>query len=252
MKNQALIVGCMLIIMSFLALETRAQEAEAIVKKADQKFRGESSKGEMRMTIVRPNWTRTLEMKSWSLGTEYFMVLITAPAKEEGQAFLKRHNEMWNWMPSIERMVKIPPSMMMQSWMGSDFTNDDLVKESSIVKDYNKEITGSEMVDGYECYKIRLTPKPEAPVVWGKIIIWISKNNYYQLRAGYYDDFGDLVQTMTASDIRTLDDRKLPAKMTISPADKSGHKTIMEFLEMDFNVDINKSFFSQQRMKRLR
>ncbi|MCF8331863.1 MAG: outer membrane lipoprotein-sorting protein [Bacteroidales bacterium] len=252
MKNQALIVGGMLIIMSFLAMETRAQDAEAIVKKSDQKFRGESSKGKMRMMIERPNWTRTIEMKNWSLGTEYSMILITAPAKEKGQAFLKRQNEMWHWMPSIERMIKIPPSMMMQSWMGSDFTNDDLVQESSIVSDYHKKVTGSETVNGFECHKIKLSPKEDAAVVWGEIVIWISKKGYYQLKAEYFDDFGDLVQTMTASDIRTFDDRKLPAKMSITPADKSGHQTTLEFVEMEFNVDIKESFFSQQRMKRLR
>jgi len=221
------------------------------VEKADQKFRGESSEGIMRMSIVRPKWERTIEMKSWSLGTEYFMVYITAPAKEKGQAFLKRENEMWQWLPSIERMIKLPPSMMMQSWMGSDFTNDDLMQESSIVKDYEKMTLGFEKMNGFECYKIELTPKPEAVVVWDKIILWISKDNFYQLKADYYDEFGDLVQTMTGSNIKTLDDRKLPATMTIEPADEPGNKTILEYVEMDFNIDITESFFSQQRMKRL-
>ncbi|MDZ7777783.1 MAG: outer membrane lipoprotein-sorting protein [Bacteroidales bacterium] len=226
-------------------------DAEAIVKKADEKFRGESSKGLMRMSIVRPKWERTIEMKSWSLGTEYFMVYITAPAKEKGQAYLKRENEMWQWLPSIERMVKLPPSMMMQSWMGSDFTNDDLMQESSIIRDYEKELLSTESLQGYECHKIELAPKPEAVVVWDKILLWISKDDYYQLKAEYYDEFGDLVQTMTGSNIKTLDDRKLPATLTIEPADKSGHKTILEYVEMDFDIDIEASFFSQQRMKRL-
>ena len=106
------------ILLSVNPVEAQESDAETIVKKADEKFRGESSEGVMRMSIVRPKWERTIEMKSWSLGTEYFMVYITAPAKEKGQAFLKRKNEMWQWLPSIERMVKLPPSMMMQSWMG--------------------------------------------------------------------------------------------------------------------------------------
>lgn len=229
----------------------QGETAEEIVGKSDQKFRGESSKGLMRMSIVRPKWERTIEMKSWSKGTEYFMVYITAPAKEKGQAFLKRKNEMWQWLPSIERMIKLPPSMMMQSWMGSDFTNDDLMQESSIVKDYEKKIIGSEKLAGYDCHKLELTPKPEAVVVWDKIILWISKENYYQLKADYYDEFGDLVQTMTGSNIKVLDDRKLPATMTIEPANEPGNKTILEYVEMEFNVDIETSFFSQQRMKRL-
>ncbi len=232
-------------------VEAQEPDAETIVKKADEKFRGESSKGVMRMSIVRPKWERTIEMKSWSLGTEYFMVYITAPAKEKGQAYLKRENEMWQWLPSIERMVKLPPSMMMQSWMGSDFTNDDLMQESSIVRDYEKELIGTESFQGYECYKIELKPKPEAVVVWDKIILWVTKEEFYQLRADYYDEFGDLVQTMSGSNIKMLDDRKLPATLTIEPADKPGHKTILEYVEMDFNIDIETSFFSQQRMKRL-
>ena len=255
MKTQYfLLTGLILItLISFPAIQIQAQDstAEEIVKKADEKFRGESSKGVMRMSIVRPKWERTIEMKSWSLGTEYFMVYITAPAKEKGQAYLKRENEMWQWLPSIERMVKLPPSMMMQSWMGSDFTNDDLMQESSIVRDYEKELLGTESFQGYECHKIKLTPKPEAVVVWDKIILWISKADYYQLKAEYYDEFGDLVQTMTGSNIKTLDDRKLPATLTIEPSDKSGHKTILEYVEMDFDIEIETSFFSQQRMKRL-
>ncbi|MFO8055300.1 MAG: outer membrane lipoprotein-sorting protein [Bacteroidales bacterium] len=252
MKNNVIRSTAILILLLFISFPLRSQDADAIVKKSDEKFRGESSRGKMRMTIVRPDWSRTIEMKSWSLGSDYYMVLITAPAKEKGQAFLMRENEMWNWMPSIERMVKIPPSMMMQSWMGSDFTNDDLMKESSIVKDYNKKLIGSENINGYECHKIELTPKEEAAVVWGKIVLWISKDEYYQLRAKYYDEFDELVQTMEGSDIKTLGDRELPAKMTISPTDKPGHKTILEFVEMDFNVALKENFFSQQQMKRLR
>lgn len=254
MKTTYLNLSFLLVMQAFLPVTPAASQeanAESIVKKADEKFRGESSKGTMRMSIVRPKWERTIEMKSWSLGTEYFMVYITSPAKEKGQAYLKRENEMWQWLPSIERMVKLPPSMMMQSWMGSDFTNDDLMQESSIVRDYEKELLGTESFQEYECYKIELTPKPEAVVVWDKIILWVSKQDYYQLKAEYYDEFGDLIQTMSGSNIKTLDDRKLPATLTIEPADKPGHKTIMEYVEMDFDIEIETSFFSQQRMKRL-
>ncbi|MFW6019588.1 MAG: outer membrane lipoprotein-sorting protein [Bacteroidales bacterium] len=252
MKNYGIIITGILAFLMLFSATLHAQDADAIVRKSDEKFRGESSKGKMKMTIVRPDWSRTIEMKSWSLGSDYYMVLITAPAKEKGQAFLMRKNEMWNWMPSIERMVKIPPSMRMQSWMGSDFTNDDLMQESSIVKDYDKKLVGTEDVNGYECYKIELTPKEEAAVVWGKIILCISKDGYYQLQAKHYDEFDELVQTMEASDIKTLGDRKLPAKMTVNPNDKPGNKTILEFVEMEFDVELKESFFSQQQMKRLR
>jgi outer membrane lipoprotein-sorting protein len=254
LKQIFLKLTVMIFLVSGTAFPTNAQDglsADEIVQKADQKFKGKSSIGTMRMTIVRPSWKRTIEMKTWSLGDDYFMVYITAPAKEKGQAFLKRQNEMWNWIPTIERLIKLPPSMMMQSWMGSDFTNDDLMKESSIVKDYDKKIVGSETFEGLECYKIQLLPKPEAAVVWGKIIIWISQKEFFQMKAEYYDEFGDRVQTMTGSNIKLLDDRKLPATLTIKKEDKPGEKTILEFTAIDFNVPIEKSFFSQQRMKRI-
>ncbi|MDZ7808203.1 MAG: outer membrane lipoprotein-sorting protein [Gracilimonas sp.] len=120
----------------------QAQNATEIVRKMDEKMRGESLEAEVTMTIVRPNWSREVSMKSWSRGTEYSMILITAPARDRGTAFLKRGNEIWNWVPSVGRTIKMPPSMMMQSWMGSDFTNDDLVRESSSVTDYDHEGSG--------------------------------------------------------------------------------------------------------------
>ena len=153
-----------------LAIFSQAQDVDvkAIVKQADEKFRGQSSQGTISMTIQRPSWSRTIAMKNWTLGTEYSLIYITEPVKERGQVFLKRDNEMWNWVPSIERMIKIPPSMMMQSWMGSDFSNDDLVKESSLVKDYEHKLLGKEPIEGYNCYKIELIPHEDAAVVWGK------------------------------------------------------------------------------------
>ena len=165
-----------------------AQDIKEIIRKSDEKFRGTSSEGEMTMIIERPTWSREVTMKSWSLGNEYSLIYITAPAKEKGQVFLKREKEMWNWVPNIERIIKIPPSMMMQSWMGSDFTNDDLVRESSIVHDYTHNLLGEEIIDGYNCYKVELIPLDDAPVVWGKVIIWVSKEEYYWLKSEYYDE----------------------------------------------------------------
>ena len=128
------------------------QNATEIIKKADDKWNGEkSSQGIMTMTIVRPTWERTIQFKIWSLGKDYSLTLITAPAKEKGQAFLKRETEMWNWVPNISRMIKLPPSMMAEGWMGSDYTNDDILKESSIVVDFNHTIVGSEIIDGWDC-----------------------------------------------------------------------------------------------------
>lgn len=229
-----------------------AQDAKEIVRKAEEKMRGESSKSIMKMEIIRPQWTRTIEFKSWTQGNDYSLTLITAPAKEAGQTFLKRKNELWNWVPSINRMVKLPPSMMSQGWMGSDFSNDDIIKEFSMVEDYKHKISGEATIDGTNCYKIELLPKENATVVWGKVIKWISKERYLQLKTEYYDEEGYLIKTEVASDVKKMDDRYIPTHFEIIPADKKGHKTIMKMQEVEFNIDKSPGFFSQQNMKRVR
>jgi outer membrane lipoprotein-sorting protein len=241
-----------LIVLSLcFCLSASAQDATEIVRKADQKMRGESSKTEATMTIVRPSWERAISMKTWSRDTDYALILITAPARDESTAYLKRGNEIWNWVPNVGRTIKLPPSMMMQSWMGSDFTNDDLVRESSIVTDYKHEMLGEETIRDYETYKIEMEPTPDAPVVWERVLIWISKEEFLQLRIEFYDERNDLVNTMIASDITEFDGRVLPSRLEMIPADKEGHKTVMEYQSMDFNEDIPESFFTVQNMRRV-
>lgn len=229
-----------------------AQTGKEIVKKANDLALGKTSQGINKMILVRPDWKREVTMKVWSKGIDYYMILITAPAREKGQVFMKRKNEMWNWVPSIHKMIKIPPSMMAQSWMGSDFTNDDLLKESSIVVDYDHTIVGEDSLEGHNCYKVELIPKPEAAIVWGKVMLWIAKDDFYQLKAEYYDEIGDLINTQFGTEIKNLGDRTLPTKLKMIPADKEGNETILELVEMKFNKNIPTSFFSQQNMKRIR
>ena len=242
------------LLLVLMAVSTMAQDIDIkeIVRKSDEKFRGTSSTGTFSMTIQRPTWSRTISMKSWALGTEYSLIYVTAPAKEKGQVFLKRGNEMWNWVPSIERMVKVPPSMMMQSWMGSDFTNDDLVRESSIVKDYTHKLLGEEKIDNYPCYKVELIPFENAPVVWGKVLMWVSKQDFLWLKAEFYDEDGVLVNTEILSDVKKMDDRVIPTRMEMIPADKKGQKTIMIFEDTKFDVPLKEDFFSIQNMKKLK
>jgi outer membrane lipoprotein-sorting protein len=233
-------------------ISIKAQEAVDIVRKANDLLRSNSSYGEFSMQIIKPDWQRTIRMKVWSLEPDYAMIYITEPAKDKGMVTLKMKKEVWNWIPAIQRIIKIPPSMMLQSWMGSDFTNDDLVRQSSIVQDYNHKILSEEAYENYLCYKIEMIPKPEAGVVWGKIITWISKKEFLQLRADYYDEDGYLVQTMTGSQIKKFDQRLIPAVWEMSPVDKPGQKTIFTYLDIQFDINIRSSFFSQQNMKRIR
>lgn len=229
------------------------QDAMEIVKRADTKFKGEKSNySEMEMTIVRPKYKRTLEFKSWAETTENSLTLITAPAKEKGQSFLKSGNNMWSWNPTIQRLIKLPPSMMSQGWMGSDYSNDDILKESSIVVDYTHTLKGEEIIDGHKCYIIDLIPLEEADVVWGKIVLWITNDDYLNLKSEYYDEEFYLVKTHLAYNIKTFDDRTLPSIMEIIPADEDGNKTIVSINDMKFNIKLDNNFFSQQNMKRIR
>ena len=251
MKRLILAVLAFTLIMSTAAYAQNLT-AKEIIEKADQKQRGETSVGELKMTIIRPTWKREMQMKSWSKGSEYMLILVTGPARDKGTAFLKRENEIWNWQPTIDRTIKLPPSMMMQSWMGSDFTNDDLVRESSIVVDYTHQLLGTETIEGRKCYKIELTPRENAPVVWGKVLSWIDTEEFMQMKAEFYDEDGYLVNTMYGQSIKKMDDRLLPSILEVVPADEEGHKTIVEYLDLNFNQPINESFFSVQNMKRVR
>lgn len=230
-----------------------SQDATEIVRRADEKMRGEkSSYCEMTMKIVRPTWERTISFKSWAKGTKYSLALITDPAKEKGQSFLKLDREMWNWNPTISRLIKLPPSMLSQGWMGSDYTQDDLLNQGSILIDYSHKIIGNENLGNRECYKIELIPKEDAPVVWGKIILWITKADYLMLKSEYYDEDAYLVKTELGENIKNMDGRLIPATYELIPADKPGNKTIVEMDNCKFNISIDDDFFSQQNMKRQR
>ncbi|MFH4782986.1 outer membrane lipoprotein-sorting protein [Vibrio diabolicus] len=229
-----------------------AESAFDIVQKSDQAMRGKSSYSEATMKIVRPDWSRSMTMKSWTKGTELSLVLVTAPAKDKGSASLKRHREMWNWVPSIERVIKIAPSMLSQSWMGSDFTNDDLINQSSIVVDYQHQLLQSETFDGDKVWVVDALAKPDAPVVWSKVRLWISQTSLLQRKVEFYDEFDELVNVLTTYDVQTLGGRDVATRMEMQPIDKPGNKTVLITHEAQFDFDIDDDFFSQQQMKALR
>jgi len=254
MKNRCAIIFFLVVQGSGMnALFAQDLNATDIVRKADEKFNGEkSSYSVMSMTIIRPEWQRTIELKSWTLGKDYALALITAPAKETGQTFLKRVSEMWSWNPSISRLIKLPPSMMSQGWMGSDYTNDDILRESSAVTDYFHEIVGEESMGGRLCYKIKMTARENASIVWGKQIRWIDKKDFLVLKAELYDEDGYLVRTETGSAIKIMDGRIITSKIELIPEEAPENKTLVEIKEMKFNIPVEESYFSQQNMKRVR
>ncbi len=253
MKRQSLILKFISLLLALCPLLLKAQDAKEIVRMANEKFNGEkSSVGLMSMTIVRPTWERTISFKNWTSGTENALTLITAPARDRGQTFLKRGTEMWTWTPSISRLTKLPPSMMSQGWMGSDYTNDDILKESSVVDDYTHKIIGEEEIDGRPCYKIELVAKEDAAVIWGHQIRWIDKKDLLFLKSELYDEDGYLIRTELGSDIKLMDGRLIPTRLELIPEEEEGYKTIVVFEKLEFNKPVDEGFFSQQNMKRVR
>jgi outer membrane lipoprotein-sorting protein len=238
--------------LSFLWFATpfqQKEDAKEIVRISDARVRGSTMKGQMTIKIVRPDYTRSMSMNIWTKGAHYALILVTDPAKDKGTSYLKRVKEVWDWVPTLERTIKLPPSMMSQSWMGTDFTNDDLVKETSVVDDYDQTIVGEEKIGDRICWKIQMIPKPTAAVVWSKVIVWIDKKDYLQLKSEMYDEDGKLVNILNSSDIKMLGGRLLPATLEMIPQDKPGHKTIITYQSEEFDKPIPDDFFSTQNMK---
>ena len=240
-------------LLSFLPLYAQQNlSAKEIVQKADDNMRGKTSEAAITIKIIRPTWSREMNMKAWSKGDDYSMILVTSPAKEKGTVFLKRIKEVWNWIPSIERNIKLPPSMMSQSWMGTDFTNDDLVKEASSVSDYNHTLLGKETISNKDCYKIEMVPKPSAAVVWEKVIVWIDSEDFLQLKAEFYDEDGELVNIMNSRDVKELGGRKITSTIEMFPVDKEGNSTVILYNDIIFDIPIIDNFFTTRNMKQLK
>lgn len=228
------------------------QDALTIVKKADEKMRGITARVEMTINTIRPSWKRSMQLKVWSKGTDYSMVLITSPAKDKGVSFLKRKKEVWNWYPTLERVIKLPPSMMSQSWMGTDFTNDDLVRESSVINDYTHTLAGDTLIGDRPCYRIQMIPKQGAAVIWGKLIACIDKKDFIELHIRFYDEDGYLVNIMNGYDPRLMGGRVVPTRFEMIPVGKKGQKTEMIYRSIVFDQPIKEDFFTMNNMKNLK
>jgi len=223
---------------------------DSIVDRVDKLLRGTSSRGAMSMQITTRQWSRTLDMDIWSLGNDYALVRVTSPAKEAGTATLKVKNDVWNYLPRVDRTIRIPPSLMAGAWMGSHFTNDDLVKESRLVVDYDIALSFSGVRDGTRVWEFTLTPKKNAAVVWGHITMQVRQADLMPVWERYYDDAGKLARTLTFSDYRVMGGRKVPATLTVTPADKPDEHTTLIYRRLEFDVGLTPGFFSLQNLKR--
>jgi outer membrane lipoprotein-sorting protein len=252
MKTNFLKLTVFLSVTFFLLLEATSQDPREIIRRVEDNMRGDASYTEMTMTTVRPRFTREVSMKSWSLGEDYALILVTAPARDQGTAFLKRGREIWNFVPSIDRTVKMPPSMMSQSWMGSDFSNDDLVRGSSTVDDYSHRLLRSETMNGHDCWVLELKPKPDTPVVYDKVIYWVSKQYYLPVKVENYDEFGDLASTINFREIKRMGGRDFPTVMEVIPVTRGEQRTILTTTKADFGISLTPGFFTLQNLTNIR
>ncbi len=220
-----------------------------IIDRVDRLMRGDSSRGVATMEVVTEHWERQITMELWSLGTDYSLVRLRAPRREAGTATLMAEDDIWNYLPKVDRTIKIPASMMGGAWMGSHFTNDDLVKESRLVDDYDIEIAFEGDRDGVAVWELRLTPKPEAAVVWGYMEFRVRQADSMPLWARYYDEDGELARTMDYSAFTEMGDRLVPGVMDMRPADKPGERTTIRYEELEFDVDLDRSFFSLRTLQ---
>lgn len=229
-------------------------DVRALVDKANKALRGDSSHGKLVMTIENPEWKRSVEIEGWNKDRTLAFIVIRAPAKERGNTTLRRKTEMWLWLPKVERVIKVPPTMMHSAWQGSDFTYEDIVKADSVVKDYHHTLLSTRKEEGRTVYRIQGDPKPDAPVVWGKVIsevaLYHDTDEVVPLLEEDYSERGELIRTVTLSDIRVLGGRRVPARLECVPAKKKGQRTVLQYQFLEFDVPLEDSFFSYSRLQK--
>lgn len=234
-----------LLFLSTVGFASSPMTPQQLVDRVDELYRSESSYSKLRMLIQTPNWKRELRLEAWSRGTGYTLIRIHEPKKDHGIATLRRDREMWNYFPKINKVVKVPPSMMMGSWMGSDFTNDDLVKQTRMSEEYDIVLTEDAKV-----YSLTLTPKAVAVTVWGKIELRVEKDSLLPLEEVFYDERGKKMRIMSFLDRKTFATRTLPAKLELVPVSKTGHKTVVVYDDVIFNAGVKDDIFTLQELQK--
>jgi hypothetical protein len=230
-----------------VAPRQQAPDVSALLTRLDDLYRSKSSIARLEIVVTSPRTTRTLRMRAWSRGTDEALVIIEAPAREEGIATLRVGQNLWNYLPRIARTIRVPPSMMLGSWMGTDFTNDDLVKESSLHDDFTARL-GSRSTSPPGWW-ILLEVKPDVVGRWARIEILVS-DDLLPIEEKHFDRRGRLARTMTFDEIKTLGGRRLPTHLTLVPTDVEGQRTEMRYLELEFDVTLPDDMFSLARLER--
>jgi hypothetical protein len=227
-----------------------SERAKEILRHVDDMWRGSSSYGIVSMQVQTRHYIRNMRMEAWSKGKEKTLVRILEPLKEKGTSTLKSGNNIYSYLPRTDRTIRLTTGMMMGSWMGSHFTNDDLVKESRMEDDYDPTISFEGARDNQEIIEFTLIPKPDAPVVWGKVVLAVRSEDYLPLTQLYYDEDMAIARTLTFSDIKLLAGMPRPTVLRVVPADKPEEYTQLTYSELELGLEISDSFFSLARLKR--
>ncbi|NIB43929.1 outer membrane lipoprotein-sorting protein [Pseudomaricurvus alkylphenolicus] len=223
-------------------------DARALLQAAMDHWRGQTSQATMSMIIKRPDWRRTMTMQSWTRGEKLSLVRVLEPKKDAGNGTLLNDQQMWTYSPKINRIIKIPSSMMNQSWMGSDFSNKDISKSTDILDQYEHQLTAVEERDGHKVYVITAIPHEEAAVVWGKEVLLI-RDDYVMLEEQFWDQDGELVKTMTTLEIRELDGRPVATRMRMQKRDYPDEWTEMLIRDIDFDVELGNNLFTLSNLR---
>jgi outer membrane lipoprotein-sorting protein len=247
-KRVFLILGLVFFLVADLSQDTMAQDAQAIVQAGFDYWRGKASVATVVMVIHRPDWERSMTINAWTKGQADSIIIVTAPPKDRDNGTLKRGKEMWLYNPKVNRVIKVPPSMMSQSWMGSDFSNNDLAKSDSILNDYTHTLIGTETYEGKRVYVIKSMPKPEAPVVWGMQRLKI-REDHILLQEEFYDEDLKLVKAMTGSQIQMMGGRLFPKVWRMQKAGGEDEYTELIYQELDFKNDLPDNLFTLTNLR---
>ena len=250
-KKILIVIFILLIFTSYNIFSQNNISAKDIVRKIDKLYRSNTSYSKMEMGIETPHWKRTLLMEGWTEGMEKIFIRILSPKKDKNTATLKIGNQMWNYLPKVNKIIKIPPSMMMGSWMGSDFTNDDLVKEYTFLDDFEFRLTEYKEEKNKDRFYIECIPKKGIPIVWTKILISVNKDNLLPIWQRYYGDRGNVVRIMSFFDVKRIGKRIVPTRMEMVPLNKKGHKTVFIYLDIKYDIKLNKSIFSLRNLRNI-
>ncbi len=248
MRHHVLILLLVWFLTICFAEAVPAADAQAIIEASVKHYRGSASEATIEMVIHRPNWERRMQMDGWTKGTDMSLIRITAPAKDMGNGTLKKGRDMWTYNPKVNRVIKLPPSLMAQAWMGSDFSNNDLAKSDSILFDYTHKLVGTETHDGHLVHIIESMPKPDAPVVWGMQRLKI-RDDHVMIEQEYFDEELRPVKRMTATDIRMTGGRLFPQIWKMQAADVEDEYTVLHYLKLKFLDDLPDRMFTTNQLK---